>query len=59
MNEDVLPDLAYGYSAPEPHYDARPLELHHSKHHAAYVAGANPTLEKLATGSERRNFRTI
>ena len=39
MKKYVLPDLAYGYSALEPHYSARPLELHHRKHHAAYVKG--------------------
>ena len=33
--------------------------MHHSKHHAAYVAGANTTLEKLATARERRNFEAI
>jgi superoxide dismutase, Fe-Mn family len=59
MKKYVLPDLAYGYSALEPHYAARPLEVHHSKHHAAYVAGANTTLEKLATARERRNFEAI
>ena len=35
MKKYVLPDLAYEYSALEPHYAARPLEVHHSKHHAA------------------------
>ena len=59
MKKYVLPDLAYEYSALEPHYAARPLEVHHSKHHAAYVAGANTTLEKLATARERRNFEAI
>jgi len=40
-----LPDLPYDYSALEPHYSARQVELHHDKHHAAYVKGANETLE--------------
>jgi superoxide dismutase, Fe-Mn family len=44
----VLPDLPYDYSALEPHLSAQLLELHHSKHHAAYVKGANETLERLA-----------
>lgn len=44
----VLPDLPYDYSALEPHLSAQLLELHHSKHHAAYVKGANETLEHLA-----------
>lgn len=42
-----LPELPYDYSALEPHYQAENLEIHHSKHHAAYVAGANTTVEKL------------
>jgi len=36
-----------------------PLELHHGKHHATYVAGANATLEKLAAAREQRNFEAI
>jgi len=59
MKTYTLPELKYGYSALEPHYSARLLELHHSKHHAAYVAGANATLEKLAEAREKRNFETI
>jgi Fe-Mn family superoxide dismutase len=42
-----LPDLPYDYSALEPNYSARQVELHHDKHHAAYVKGANDTLEAL------------
>jgi superoxide dismutase, Fe-Mn family len=48
MKPYVLPDLAYDYSALEPHYSARVLELHHDKHHKAYVDGVNTTLGKLA-----------
>ncbi len=44
----TLPDLAYDPGALEPHLDARIVELHHGKHHAAYVAAANATLDKLA-----------
>lgn len=43
----VLPELPYAYDALEPHISAEIMELHHSKHHAAYVAGANTALEKL------------
>ena len=57
MRTYKLPELPYDYSALEPHYSARLLELHHGKHHAAYVAGANATLEKLAAAREQRNFR--
>jgi Fe-Mn family superoxide dismutase len=44
----TLPDLRYDPAALEPHLSARIVELHHGKHHAAYVNGANTTLERLA-----------
>ncbi len=44
----ALPDLTYDPSALEPHLSARIIELHHGKHHASYVAGANTTLEKIS-----------
>ena len=47
MTPYTLPDLKYDYGALEPHYSARTLELHHDKHHAAYVKGVNDALEKL------------
>ena len=40
----VLPDLPYDYSALEPYIPAQILELHHDKHHAAYVKALNETL---------------
>lgn len=40
----VLPPLAYGYDALEPVIDARTMELHHSKHHQAYIDSANRAL---------------
>ena len=55
----TLPDLAYDYSALEPHISAEIMELHHDKHHAAYVKGANEALEKLATARENDDFSTI
>ena len=48
MSNYVLPELSYDYAALEPHISATIMELHHSKHHAAYVAGANSAIEKLA-----------
>ena len=36
-----LPDLPYAYDALEPHLDARTMEIHHTKHHHAYVDGFN------------------
>jgi len=59
MTTYELPDLPYDYSALEPHYSARMLELHHDKHHATYVKGANSTLEKLADARERQDFAAI
>lgn len=44
----VLPDLGYGYDALEPWCPAETLHLHHDKHHAAYVKGANEAAEGLA-----------
>ena len=40
-----LPELAYDYNALEPHIDARTMEIHHSKHHAAYTANLNKAVE--------------
>jgi len=54
-----LPDLPYDYAALEPHYSGQILELHHDKHHAAYVAGANTTLEKLAEARSKEDFGSI
>lgn len=48
MTKYTLPDLAYDYGALEPHISGRIMELHHSKHHAAYVAGANSAIEQMA-----------
>jgi superoxide dismutase, Fe-Mn family len=44
----TLPDLPYDYGALEPHVSGQIMELHHDKHHAAYVKGANAALEALA-----------
>ena len=41
----VLPPLPYASSANEPHIDAQTMELHHDKHHAAYVANLNAALK--------------
>ncbi len=41
----TLPDLPYAFDALEPHIDARTMEIHHDKHHAAYVAKVNAALE--------------
>ncbi len=59
MKPYELPDLPYDYAALEPHYSARVLELHHDKHHAAYVKGVNTTLEKLAAARESGDLSSI
>ena len=41
----TVPPLAYDFSALEPHIDARTMEIHHDKHHAAYVTNLNAALE--------------
>jgi len=43
-----VPDLSYAFDALEPHIDARTMEIHHDKHHAAYVTNLNAALEGTA-----------
>ena len=46
----TLPDLPYAYDALEPHIDARTMEIHHTKHHAAYIAKLNAAIERHDLG---------
>ena len=55
----TLPDLTYDYAALEPHISGRIMELHHSKHHAAYVTGANTALEKLEAARESGDLAAV
>jgi superoxide dismutase, Fe-Mn family len=48
----TLPDLGYDPGALEPHLSGRIVELHHDKHHAAYVNGANGALDRIAAARE-------
>jgi len=46
----VLPELEYGYGDLAPFISEELLKLHHDKHHASYVNGANAILQKLDNG---------
>ncbi|KAB8185750.1 superoxide dismutase [Nonomuraea phyllanthi] len=56
MGEYTLPDMPYDYAALEPAITGEILELHHAKHHAAYVKGANDTLDRLAEARDKGEF---
>ena len=55
----TLPDLQYDYGALEPHISGKIMELHHDKHHAGYVKGANDTLEKLDEARTKEDFTRV
>ena len=55
----TLPDLDYDYGALAPHIAPQIMELHHDKHHAAYVSGANLALEKLAEARASGDFAAL
>ncbi len=55
----TLPDLPYDYAALAPHIAGEIMELHHSKHHAAYVAGANAALDAMAEARANGAFGPI
>ncbi|MDR5700666.1 superoxide dismutase [Agromyces aerolatus] len=59
MAEYTLPDLPYDYAALEPSISGRIMELHHSKHHQAYVTGANTALTQLAEARESGNLANV
>ena len=52
-----LPALDYAYDALEPHFDARTMEIHHSKHHNAYVTKLNEAL--AGTGLEDKSLGEV
>lgn len=53
----TLPQLGYAYDALEPHFDARTMEIHHSKHHQAYVTNLNNAT--AGTDLENKNIEDI
>ncbi|MCS4277000.1 MULTISPECIES: superoxide dismutase [Mycetocola] len=55
----TLPDLGYDYGALEPAISGAIMELHHSKHHQAYVTGANTALEQLAEARDSGNLANV
>lgn len=60
-----LPKLAYAYDALEPHFDARTMEIHHTKHHQAYITNAvkaldgNPSLRTKGPEELVRNLGSV
>jgi len=59
MAEYTLPELPYDYAALEPHISATIMQLHHDKHHQAYVTGANAALAALAAARESGDFAAV
>lgn len=59
MANYTLPELGYDYGALEPSISGRIMELHHSKHHKAYVDGANTALAKLSEARDADDFANV
>jgi superoxide dismutase, Fe-Mn family len=55
----TLPDLPFDHADLEPHLSARILEVHHGKHHQAYVDGANATIDALIEARETDDYSSI
>ena len=51
----TLPPLPYPTNALEPHIDAQTMEIHHGKHHNAYVTNLNAALERLRSSRTSRS----
>lgn len=59
MNHYVLPELDYDYAALEPHISGQIMELHHGKHHAAYVKNANDTIAALDAARASEDYTRL
>lgn len=59
LTKHKLPQLSYGYAELEPFIDATTMELHHSKHHKAYVDGLNKAEAELAKARANGDFSLI
>ncbi|WP_298229838.1 superoxide dismutase [Gryllotalpicola sp.] len=59
MADYTLPDLPYDYSALEPHISGKIMQIHHDKHHAAYVTGANAALTALAEARDSGSLANV
>ena len=59
MAEYTLPELTYDYSALAPNISGDVMELHHSKHHQAYVTGANAALAGLAAARDSGDLSNV
>ncbi len=65
MSEFIVPALGYDFAAIEPHIDAKTMEIHHDKHHGAYVANLNAALKNYPEFFEKpideilKNLETV
>ena len=59
MTRYTLPPLPYSYAALEPHISAEIMELHHDKHHQAYVDGANKAIDALIEARAKDDLRNV
>ena len=59
MADYTLPELGYDYGALAPSISGTIMELHHSKHHQAYVTGANAAVAALAAARDSGDFANV